>query len=233
MRTISISIPNYNRTDMVIEAFEKVYDDERVSEIVISDDCSDLTIYNQLVELFKNFTKVRMYRNAENYDCYKNKMKAVGLSFNEWAILLDSDNIISPNYLYEIYSIPVWDSNTIYTPSFAAPNFDFRKYEGIEVTKQNVSAHIGQPMFETMLNAANFFVNRDEYLKVWDASIDPVTSDSIYMVYRWLSAGNKIKVVPSLTYQHRVHSGSHYQNNQHRTPQGFHQSIIQKLKELR
>lgn len=233
MRKISLAIPNYNRTDMIIEAFEKVYDDERISEIVISDDCSDIHTYYKLVELFKEFPKVRMYRNQENLDCYKNKMKAVGLSFNEWVILLDSDNIISPNYLYEIYSIPVWDRNTIYTPSFAAPNFDFRNFEGIEITKHNVSAYLDQPLFETMLNAANYFVNRDEYLKAWDDSVDPVTSDSIYMAYRWLSAGNKIKVVPYLTYEHRVHPQSHYQNNIHRTPKGFHQNILQKLKELR
>jgi hypothetical protein len=84
-----------------------------------------------------------------------------------------------------------------------------------------------------MLNAMNYFVHRDEYLRVWDGSIDPVTSDSLFQNYNWLKAGNEISVLPELEYEHRVHSGSHYQNNVRRTPRGFHESIIQKLKELR
>ena len=79
----------------------------------------------------------------------------------------------------------------------------------------------------------NYFVNRDEYLRVWDGSIDPVTSDSLYQNYNWLNGGNSIYVVPNLTYEHRVHSGSHYQNNVRRTPQGFHDSIIEKLKNMK
>ena len=84
-----------------------------------------------------------------------------------------------------------------------------------------------------MLNAMNFFINRDEYLKVWDGSINPVTSDSIYFNYCWLNAGNKIYVTPNMQYEHTVHDGSHYQLNNKKTPQGFQQSVLDKLNALK
>jgi hypothetical protein len=134
------------------------------------------------------------------------------------------------------YIVNLWIGaiNRILNPSFAKPHFDFRMHQCTLIDKSNVHEYyMHSGSFQTMLNAMNYFVNRDEYLRVWDGSIDPVTSDSLYQNYNWLKAGNSIYVVPGLEYEHRVHSGSHYQNNVRRTPQGFHESIVQKLKELK
>jgi len=112
------------------------------------------------------------------------------------------------------------------------PHFDFTKYQGIVFSKDNVSKYIDDVTFQTMLNAMNYFVNRDEYLRVWDGSIDPVTSDSIFHNYNWLKAGNSIFVLPGLTYEHRVHEQSHYKNNVRRTPKGLNKNIIEKINGL-
>lgn len=230
-RTISVCIPSYNRVSMTIDAFEKVYHDPRISEIVIVDDASDWGIFTELKNLCEVFSKVRLYRNLNNRDCYFNKMVSISYAINDWCILLDSDNQIDDSYIEKLFAIPEWDERTIYTPSFAAPQFDFRPYENLLITKENVSEYIDKPMFETMLNAANYFVNKCQYLAVWDNSTDPVTSDSIFQCYNWIKAGNKIKVVAGLEYNHRVHEG-HYRTNVHRTPIGFHENILQKLKNM-
>jgi glycosyltransferase involved in cell wall biosynthesis len=229
---ISICIPNFNRTGILVESFIDVYWDERVEEIIISDDCSDIEKYEHLQQLFEVMPKVKMYRNSINLDCFRNKRRSVELASNDFVILFDSDNKLSKDYLDKIYS-EQWFENTIYTPSFAAPNFDFRAYEGLMITKENVADYIYKPLFEVALNAANYFINKSKWLEVWDGSVDPVTSDSIFVAYKWLEAGNKIKVVPSLEYFHRVWEESHYQNNVHRTPNGFHESILKKLRELK
>lgn len=231
-RRISICIPNYNRTDMLLEAFEKVYSDERVSEIVISDDCSDVEVYAELKLLFALMPKVRMFRNDANQDCYRNKHRAIELAENDWVILLDSDNIIDKNYLDNIFIHGEWHTNTIFAPTFARETFDYRAYESVLISKGNVSSWIDKPLFETALNTSNFFINRNEYLKVWDGSVDPVTSDSIYFIKCWLNAGNLVYFVPDLQYIHRVHTESHYQKNTHRTPKGFHENILTQLREL-
>lgn len=234
-RKISICIPTYNRVEMTIESFEAVYFDERISEIIIVDDASNLEVFNELKEICDALPKVSLYRNDVNKDCYFNKKIAIEYSDNstDGCILLDSDNIIDVSYLDKLYEIKEWDVDTIYTPSFAAPHFDFRGYEGLLITKENVAAYIDKPMFEVLLNAANYFVHPFMYLEVFNPTVNPVTSDSIFQCYNWLMEEKKICVVPGLQYQHRVHSGSHYQNNVARTPQGFHQGILNNLRQLK
>jgi glycosyltransferase involved in cell wall biosynthesis len=233
MRSISICIPTYERVDMLFESFDAVKENENISEVVIVDDASKQETWEAVQKRAKGNPKIKLFRNEVNLDCYKNKREAISKSENDWCILLDSDNIINFDYLYRIFQLMDWSDKTIYTPSFASPHFDFRKFEGLLISRENVHQWMDEPMFETMLNAANFFVNKNGYLKTWDGSIDPVTSDSIYMCYKWLEAGNKIQVVEGLNYEHRVHNGSHYKTNVHRTAKGFHESILQKLKAIR
>ena len=232
-RKVGIVIPTFNRYDMVIEATSKVIDDDRIKSITIVDDCSEDDSYSRLLDYYHWNEKVSMYRNSVNLDCYFCKHRAVKLSTSENVIVLDSDNIIDKSYLDAIYAIEEWDSKTIYQPEFARPHFDFRQFSGLEITSKNTPEYKYNNYFEVMLNAMNFFINRDEYLKVWDGSINPVTSDSIYFNYCWLNAGNKIYVTPNMQYEHTVHDGSHYQLNNKKTPQGFHRSILDKLNALK
>lgn len=232
-RRISISIPTYNRDEVLFESFAKVYDDPRVAQISISDDASDIDIFHSVRQGCLPLSKVFLTRNLQNRDCFFNKKIAVEYSDQERTILLDSDNSIGKDYLDVLYAIPEWDNKTIYTPSFAAPHFDFRAYEGLTITKENVAEYIDKPLFETMLNASNYFINKNEWLRVWDSSIDPVTSDSVWVCLKWLQAGGKIFVTPELHYQHRVWPSSHYQTQNHRTPTGFHESILQQLRNMK
>ncbi len=229
---ISLCIPTYNRFEMVIECFEQVLHDYRVSEVVISDDASTDDSFEKLCDYFKHEPKVKLFRNEVNLDCFANKKRAVELASNDWLMLIDSDNIVGVDYLDVIFDYD-WCDNVIYTPSFAAPHFNFEAYSGLMVTRNHVAEWVDKPMFEVMLNAANFFVHRQSYLDVWTNEIDPVTSDSIWFAYNWLKDYKAIFVTPHLTYTHRVHSGSHYQNNCNRTPDGFHQSVLNKLRELK
>lgn len=232
---ISLCITTYNRIELLYESFAQVLNDPRVSEIVIVDDASDKIITRgSITEFTQKHGKIKAFFNKKNLDCYRNKREAISKATNEWVIIFDSDNIITTSYIDRIESLFTAGLNpkTIYQPSFAKPHFNFTKYESFLIDKSNVGKYMVDPMFGTMLNAMNYFVNRDEYLKVWDGSVDPVTSDSIYQNYNWLKAGNSIYVVPGLEYEHRVHNGSHYQNNVRRTPQGFHDKIVNKLKAL-
>jgi glycosyltransferase involved in cell wall biosynthesis len=232
---ITLCLTNYNRTDLLFESFAQVINDDRISEIVIVDDHSDMECFNRVFEYTRSIPKVKLFRNEKNLDCYRNKRESVDRAANEWVIVFDSDNIMTKSYIDRVENLFVAGLNkkTIYQPSFAKPHFNFTRHEGLLVDQTNVGKRLTDDTFGTMLNAMNYFVSREEYLRVWDGSIDPVTSDSIFHNYNWLKAGNSIYVVPGLEYEHRVHNGSHYQNNVRRTPQGFHESIIQKLKELK
>lgn len=231
---ISLCITTYNRTDLLYESFNQVLNDDRISEIVIVDDHSTEEVWNTVFWQLNAVPKIKLFRNEQNLDCYRNKREAISKATNEWAIILDSDNIITKDYLDRSESLIQSGLNekTIYQPSWAKPNFNFTPFEGLLINKFNVAKYMDNAMFQTMLNAMNYLVHRDEYLKVWSGSVDPVTSDSIFQNYNWLSAGNSIYIVPELHYEHRVHPGSHYQNNVRRTPRGFNEDIVKKLKAM-
>lgn len=234
---ISLCITNYNRYELLINSFIDLIYDDRISEIVISDDYSDINVYHMIEERVKQWPKVKLYRNESNLDCYFNKREVVSKATNEWVILLDSDNVIDKNYADQLYSAH-WNPKQIFQPSYAMPHFDFRKYETFYIDHSTVAQYMADVTFQTMLNASNYFVNRDEYLKVWDGSVNPVTSDSIFMAYNWINAGNSFYIVPNMHYQHRVddHAGeerSHYAQNYRRTERGFHESIVNKLKAMK
>lgn len=230
MRELCICIPTWNRVDMTLKSFEKVYNDPRVKNIVIVDDASDLHIYNELKEKTKHMQKVKLYRNITNRDCYANKYVAVSLSTTDFCIILDSDNEIDTDYL-DTLDTYFWTEDMILAPDWAMPMFNYTDYSGLIVTKDNLAEYIDKPMFETCLNCMNYFVNKKAYCEVWDAEVDPVTSDSLFQNYNWLMSGRNIHIVSGLRYNHLVHDQSHYINNVQRTGD-FREKLIEKIREL-
>lgn len=229
---ISLAVTNHNRTDLLYRAIEPFLNDDRIDEIVISDDASLTHIFDEICEKYKDDMKVRIFRNDINLDCYRNKRQAVKRCLNAWVLLIDSDNIFDKGFIDAIFSQQEWNYSWAYAPEFARPHFDFREISAVALSSRNVGSYLDKGSCSTMLNAANYFFARDEYLRVWDGSLDPVTSDSLYQNYNWLKGGNTIYVTPGLQYQHVIHAGSHYQNNVSKTPKGFHDSIIDKLRKL-
>lgn len=227
---ISLCLTTWNRDSMTFDAFRQVLNDERISEVVIVDDHSDERIYNNLVFMCNGLDKVKIFRNAQNKGCYWNKHTAVELATNEWVILFDSDNVLNTKYLDAIPG--TLSQRTIYQPEFARPHFDFTKYAGHYFDRTIAKNYTPQETFTTMLNAMNFFVNREEFLRVFDTNkSEPWTADSIYFNYLWLKAGNSIYVTPGMQYDHLVHNGSHYKNNVHKTGNFFNE-VKQMIKDL-
>jgi len=214
---ITLSLTSWQRDSMTFDSFRHVLNDDRISEIVIVDDHSDERIYQNLVFMCNGIDKIKIYRNETNLGCYHNKRRAVELASNEWVILFDSDNELKKDYLDSIYFPNDWQPHILYQPEWAKPHFDFRSFAGSIITKDNIKGYMRQKHFTTMLNAMNFFINRDEFLKIPHRKEETWTADSIYFNYLWIKAGNKIYVTPGMQYEHLVHNGSHYKNNVHKT----------------
>lgn len=245
---LSLVITTYNRTSLLFESFAQVLDDSRITDVVIVDDCSSahtiIEINRMLSELPAHREKIRFFMNDRNKGCYRNKREAVSKALNEWVILLDSDNVIGHDYVDAIFNArfhsdgPCWTKSIAYNPSFAKPHFDFRKFGTIVFNTSNIHKVIEDATFTTALNAMNYFVHRDEYLRVWEDCPEPWTSDSLLQNYNWLNAGNSIYFCPGLEYFHRVEDHgneeeSHYKKHNHRTKRGFHEGLIRKLKAMR
>lgn len=204
---ISLCITTYNRYELLMESFAQVLDDDRISEIVIVDDCSTDEIYGKVLAAVFDMPKVRLYRNQQNLGMSLNKKRAVELAKNEWVILFDSDNIIAPDYLNNI-DLSDLRNYIIYCPSFARPQFDYRSFSNYEIDQDNVCTFIKKPLAEPVLNTCNYLVNRGRYLSVYEPNPEMKGTDTIWFNYLWLKAGNSFYVVPGMEYYHRVHEGS-------------------------
>ena len=222
---ISLCITNYNRYEMLLESFAQVLNDDRISEIVIVDDCSTDEIYGKVLAAVFDMPKVKLYRNQQNLGMSLNKKRAVELAKSEWCIILDSDNAIGLDYLDALfktghfYAAPLRNrgittpehyfyDNWIYCPSFAKPQFDYRKFEGWHTRLPYAKNLLKDPAGECLFNTCNYVVNRAEYLKVYQHNPEMKGTDTIWFNYLWLKAGNSFYVVPGMEYFHRVHDGS-------------------------
>lgn len=229
-RKVGIALTTYNRFELTIASFANVLDDPRVEEIAITDDCSTDDSFEKLQWLFHGSDKVKLFQNEVNLNCYAAKYSAMDNATSAWCVLLDSDNVITSGYLDALYAQPDWAQNTIYQPVFAKPAFRFTDWSGLVITRNNVARYTDTHLM-TSLNAMNFFINREEYLKVWDGTVDPGSSDSIFFSFTWLCAGNSIYMCPDLQYDHLV-GGGHYDENSHKYRE-FHKDLMQKIRELK
>lgn len=232
MKPVTLAITYFERMPLLLECFAQVLDDPRIKEIVIVDDCSQDGSYQLLRAKFRCHPKVYLFSNDRNVDCYENKFRALQHASGAWVILFDSDNVIDKSYLDAIERLGELKSDHFYLPEFAKPNFDYRDFTGLWINRENVSSFMGQPSFATMLNTANYLVPREGYMRVWDGKVNPHTADSIYQAYNWIREGGGLHVVRGMQYFHRVHEGSHYKKNHHKTG-GFARSVEGKLKQLK
>lgn len=207
--TVSLCITTFNRTDLLFSSYEKVIDDPRISEVVIVDDCSALPFWYSLEKVCTH-PKIKLFRNQVNLGMSRNKAEAIRKATNKWCILFDSDNELEPSYLDAIPKNLA--EEIIYSPNFAAPNFDFRKYTGLIVNKGNVHEYIEDKMFRCFLNCCNYLVHRERYLEVWCHNPAIKQSDTIYFNRLWMKSGGSFQFIDA-EYHHRVHNGSGWLEN--------------------
>lgn len=214
---LSLCITTYNRYDLLKESYAQVIDDPRISEIIIVDDCSTEPGIKEKVNSLAG-GKVKVFHQVRNQGMSRNKCDAIAYASNPWVIIFDSDNIIGPDYLDAFFTfLDTWEdpyashsirNNFIFCPSWAKPEFDFRKYEMKQFGAKDAAKEIKSDIFNLCLNCCNCIVNRDFYLKTYQYNEQHIASDTIWHSYNHLKVGGLFYIVPSMHYYHRVHKGS-------------------------
>lgn len=229
---------------------------EAIEEIVVVDDGSE--DYGQLAELLKGQPKVKHYHNTENRGVFGNKVEAIARATGEWVITCDSDNTMGKAFLDMATSVAV---NPLYwyCPSFAKPEFDYRKLIG-RYNLGNIAAIMDKPIFECAMNTGNQTVHRETFVKVFGKyrgkradlmmsnwlnleeterqKIDPWrlvfdACDSFILNLEWLCAGNWMRIVEGMEYDH--FTGGGLTSNYARSPKekgDLSRLLIRELKRL-
>jgi hypothetical protein len=207
---ITVSIPYYNRSDLVMETIKPLLYITQVDEILICDDCSPSDDFEKLINNTCNFDKVKIVKNVCNFHNQHNKRNALSFAKNEWVLLLDNDNIAKQYFFDCFIKNDKLDENLIYHPAFASPNFDYRKLNGFTITKENARDFCRHSFFSTLLNTNNYFVHKGTYLSCYEYDAKIRGADGIFFSYNWLKAGKGIYIMNDSQYFHRVHDGSEF-----------------------
>lgn len=226
--TLSLCITTYNRFELLKESYAQVIDDPRISEIIIVDDCSSEPGIKEKVNSLAG-GKVKVYHQAQNRGMSRNKADAISYASNEWAIILDSDNVIGKDYLDAFFNLAVEGDaigyfgqiaqieKFIFCPDFAKPEFDYRAFKigngGVGIRTgiygaRECAHEIKNDSFNCLMNTCNYIVHRDNYLATYSFNPEHIASDTIWFNYNHLKTGGLFCIVPDMQYYHRVHKGS-------------------------
>jgi len=218
MQPLTIVVTSFNRYELTIKSFEKVIDDNRISEILIVDDASTDGSGKRLAQHFFRHPKVKVIIQAENRTMQLNKADAVFFATNDWVILLDSDNEISTGYidaLEQHEKLYRFNEGTIYAPVRALPNFIYDRFEGITIDASNVRFYVGLPYFGAMINTCNYLVHRETYLENFQFDKDIKGVDTAAHFLRHLTNKGKFHVVENLEYFHAISKDSEFMKDVH------------------
>ena len=211
----SLALTTFDRFDTFTEKhIDKYLENEYLSEIVVTDDCSP--DYVKLLNKYGSNPKVKIFTNQENMDCYRNKLITANHTSCDWICLMDSDNFCDLNYfqaLLKFWEINGRDENTVYMPSKALPVFDYTQLNNMIIDKSNWNLYYEGACFNTF----NLVFHRSVLKYQDDTSFDPAGVDSLYMNMKWVKNGVKLAVVPDMEYQHGMHACSHHLLNDEKT----------------
>jgi hypothetical protein len=221
-KKISLGITHYNNTEYIVDAIKPALLDDRISEIIICDDVStDINTLEHIIKELGN-PKIKLYKNQKNLGCYHNKLETISKCSNQWTMLLDSDNIISKEFIDRLYELPEWNTNTIYAPSHAetfpiepSDLLNFAAFANQYITNEiYIKNALPNLNFICLINNCNYFLPTQEYINCMNkytyerATIDSLDSNVLFT--DWLYNNNTVFIVENLKYKHRLHPKSNY-----------------------
>jgi len=223
--TISLCIPTMNRYDKFLQySIPKYIEDENINEIIICDETGE--DYQKIKDNFNN-DKLKVFKNDMKLGCFKNKMNVASKATCEYICIFDSDNFADKNYFISFKKFILdnnYPLNSVYLPSFAKPNFDYRWFINKEITNYNVKEILENSKNSTnkgctldvLLNTMNCIIPNN-FLDKYDILNDKPWCDAClaydseyFSLYSLYIMNANLYCVDGMEYEHRVHDGSHY-----------------------
>jgi len=215
--------------DFILRCIRPAQEHPAIDEIVVVDDSpSD----EGLGAFLDGQAKVQFFRNPQNLGVFGNKLEAVARCRGDWVINCDSDNFMDRAYLDSVIAHAQLGDTWI-SASFARPEFDYRGLTGLW-SRENLRELLSRPRAGCLLNTGNQTVYRPAFMELfervrglrpdllmpnwlnipddqrpahhWRLVFDALDSTIYNMI--WLRAGNRIRVVEGLEYDHHYSSGA-------------------------
>jgi hypothetical protein len=220
---ISLCIPTIKRYDNFLQySLLKYIENKHITEIIVCDETGE--DYEKIREYF-NHPKLKLFKNDTKLGCFKNKMNVSSKANCEYICIFDSDNFADENYFIAFKEFLLngnYSSNSLFLPSFAKPNFDYRWFTNKNITKDNIKSMISKTNdnkgcgLDVLLNTMNCIIPKiffDTYTILndhpWCDACFAYDSE-YFCLYSLFIMNATIYCVSGMEYEHRVHEGSHY-----------------------
>lgn len=98
---VSVIIPNYNHAPYLIERIESVLNQTYQDfEVIILDDCSKDNSH-EIIELYRNHSKVSQieYNETNSGSTFKQWQKGISMAQGEWIWIAESDDVADFTFL--------------------------------------------------------------------------------------------------------------------------------------
>ena len=203
---ITVGIPTYNSSKYIDQCLKSVINIIGINEILISDDGSTISELKRLKEIVLRYrTKfkldIKLFETPKNVGAYKNKLKLIENSKNEYIYILDSDNIASKN-LDKIINKVLEEDNPkfLYQPNIM---YQFWKYHNFaklmsRFDKKYIVKFFNEDFVLDKSIVQNFLlINSGDYeLSEFKDNLPEMKKTTIQMVDKWvfwiLNCGNFI-----------------------------------------
>ena len=196
---LSIIIPCYNEEKLVKKTFSEVLKAIKFCriknyEIIFIDDCSKDKSFEIVNKNFKNFKKIKIYKNEKNFGIGYNFYKGVSKSKERYLILIPSDNSHPATEISKIFQFlnSEYDIVTTYYSNSNERSLFRNLFTKIYTPLLNFLYGTNLPYF----NGLTLYRSKDlKNLKFKNSSFSYQIEIFVYLFYKY---NLKIKIVPTI-----------------------------------
>lgn len=230
MIKFSILVAHYNNYNYFTECYDSILKQTyQEYEIILVDDCSTDDSYEKIIELTKDNSKVKVFKNEENSGVGLTKKRCIELASGEICGFVDPDDTLTENALQTIIENYTENNIVVYSQFYECD----AKLNPIKLFSHSRAIKNGNKLFfNVFFEATHFFTFKREAYHKTSGINDKLTSAVDQDLYLKLYEIGDFKFVKAPLYYYRIHEKgvSQESSKKEKLHKNWHQTILDTTK---